>query len=161
MLIGLGAATNSVTARLETPLLLATTPISRQHMTRRFHTSQRNSKDASSIDTIRLLVHQGDNDPMQPDDIGFNSIVTASGDCRNPMLPWLLNQEEYEVDVGYKTPSGHTTGAYISTRVDFPELLPALIEQGINVNDPCAKHWLYRFGPQIDLGGRFGKTYQS
>jgi hypothetical protein len=76
---------------------------------------------------------------MQTDEIGYTSIMTASGDYRNAILPWLLNQDDYEVDLGYKAPTGHTTGAYMSTRGDFPELLYLLLKRGIIINEPCAK----------------------
>lgn len=150
MLMRLGAATESVTRRQETPLQLAT---KREHLR-----AYRHHRDASAVDTVRILVQRGENDPMQVDDVGHACVMTAAGDRRNDMLPWLLRQDEYEIDLQYKNPAGHTAAAYISTREDFPELLPPLLQRGIHIKDSCSNSWSHRFGPKISLGGKLSRN---
>ena len=155
MLIELSAATDSVNWRQETPLQLAT---KREYLTAMYSGGCRNLRDASGINTIRLLIQRGNNDPMQVDDVGHTSIMTSAFDhfdAKNDMLPWLLKQDECEIDLEYRNPAGHSAAAYISTREDFPELLQELLRRGIDVNSPCSRSWSYRIGPKNPLGGKF------
>lgn len=159
MLIYLGAATNSITQRQETPLQLAA---KREHLTPRYHGAYRRDQDASSVDTVRVLMEQGNNDPMQVDDVGYTSIMTAAAaETKNAILPWLLHQDEYELDLKYRNPAGHTAAAYISTREDFPELLQPLLQRGSDVKEPCSNTFSVRFGPRVSLGGEFEEIRRS
>jgi len=141
MLLSLGAVPDPVTKRRETPLLLAT------------HSNCRNAEyrplddSSASINTVRVLVEQGKNDPMQSDDLDWNSIFTASRNRTPDSLLWLINQEEYQLDLKYETPGGVTTAAVIVQREDLsPALFQHLVRSGVAINAPCAKTWYPEFG---------------
>lgn len=108
----------------------------------------------SSVDTVRVLVQQGKNDPMQENLFGNTSIINAASNKTDPILPWLLKQDDCGIDLRYKTPSGHTAAAYISMRDDVPGLLPSLLKSGISAHDPCAKYWYFYHLPKDRLGGK-------
>jgi hypothetical protein len=116
MLIDLGAVTDAVTHRYRIPLLLASKspPVGTQWEQRRLI-----QRDDDSLNTVRTLVEHGQNDPMQCDDIGFNSVICGAADASSKTLTWLLNQEQFAVDLWYKTPTGHTAAAYVTTRSRF------------------------------------------
>jgi hypothetical protein len=144
MLLALGAASDPVTKRQETPLLLATQSNERNMYRLYFH--PREDEDAS-LDTVRVLVQQGRNDPMQSGDIGETSIITASRMHTAESLAWLMNQDEYEVDLNYATPRGMTAAALIAQREDFSAtLFEPLLRSGIAVDAPCAKKWHFKLG---------------
>ena len=152
MLIKFGAATDSLSYRQETPLMLAA---------KRFDPMPHYSKGyrchgrTAAIDTVRTLVQQGDNDPMQRNAFGFSSIITAASNQTDPILSWLLSQDAYDVDLMCKTPSGHTAAAYIAMRDDVPNFLPILKKRGVTVCGPCADHW-YIYHLRTDyLCGKF------
>lgn len=141
MLLALGAIPDPVTKRQETPLLLAT------------HADCRNvyfrpiNDETASLDTVRVLVEQGKNDPMQIDDIGWTSIFTATKNRTSQSLLWLMNQEEYELDLNYTTPGGITAAALIVQREDLTAaLFEPLLRNRIAVDAPCAKRWRFQFG---------------
>lgn len=144
MLLALGAASDPVTKRQETPLLLATQSNERNMYRLYFH--PRDDENAS-LDTVRVLVQQGRNDPMQSGDIGETSIFTASRMHNAESLVWLMNQDEYEVDLNYATPRGMTAAAFIAQREDLSaKLFEPLLRSGIAVDAPCAKWWHFRLG---------------
>ncbi len=60
MLLVLGAASNPVTKRQETPLLLATQSNERNMYRLHFHPRD---NESASLDTVRVLVEQGKNGP--------------------------------------------------------------------------------------------------
>jgi hypothetical protein len=68
MLLACGAVPDPINIRRETPLLLATQSNCRNVYFRPIH------DEGASFDTVRVLVEQGKNDPMQSDDIGWNPI---------------------------------------------------------------------------------------
>ncbi|KAH7360434.1 ankyrin repeat-containing domain protein [Rhexocercosporidium sp. MPI-PUGE-AT-0058] len=143
MLIRFGAATNCVTVLQQTPLLLATAI---EHLSSRNERNRSENEPSSSLNTVRLLVEEGGNDPMDIDDIGFTSIFDAAGNISNDALAWLLTQGKYSLDLEYVTPTGHTVAAYISSRNDLsPSLLRPLLRAGIALNGPCAKEWYFRY----------------
>ena len=142
MLLALGAVPDPVTKRQETPLLLAT------------HSNCRNAEHrptddkGASLGTVRTLVEQGKNDPMQSDDIGWTSIFTASKHPSGEALQWLIHQTEYELDFKYATPAGLTAAALLVQREDFSAtLFHPLLRSGIMIDGPCAKSLGFqRFG---------------
>jgi ankyrin repeat protein len=142
LLLALGAVPDPVTKRQETPLFLAT------------HSNCQNiefrpADDLNAgINTVRVLVEQGKNDPMQSDDIGWTPIFTASKNNTSKSLLWLMNQDEYELDLSYTTPGGLTAAALIVQREDLSTtLFQPLVRNGILVDAPCAnKLGFFRFG---------------
>jgi hypothetical protein len=144
MLLALGAVSDPVTKRQETPLLVATQANDPTLCRGYFHPRNDESTD---IDTMRVLVEQGKNDPMQSDDIGWNSIFTASRDRTSESLLWLMNQNEYEIDLNYATLGGVTATAVISQREYLSTtLLQHLVRSGVAIDAPCAKRWRFKFG---------------
>jgi hypothetical protein len=145
MLLEFGATTNSVTNRQETPLLVAT-----QKMVLCPTHLERNVTDSEAcLKTLRILVTLGKNDPMEVDYLGYNTLLKAAGDQSwhsNDCLPWLLGQDEFEIDLHYVTPNGHTAAAYIITRESFaPRLLVPLLKCGVEIDGPCMDIFYYRF----------------
>jgi hypothetical protein len=145
MLIEIGAMTNSVTNRQETPLLVATQKVF-------LYPTQldRNVDDSEAcLKTLRILVSLGKNGPMEVDYLGYNSLLKAAGDQSwhsNHCLSWLLNQEKFEIDLHYVTPNGHTAAAYIITRESFsPSLLMHLLKCGVDIDGACMDVFYYRF----------------
>jgi ankyrin repeat protein len=144
MLLILGAVPDAVTKRQETPLLLATHSNDRNMY--RLYFCPRNDESAS-LNTVRVLVEQGQNDPMQSDDIGETSIFTASRNHSPESWIWLMNQDEYEVDLNYATPGGMTAAALIAQREDLSAtLFEPLLRHGIVVDAPCTKMWHFQYG---------------
>jgi len=140
MLLALGAASDPVTNRQEIPLLLATHSI----CPRTGHL--RPTYDNASLDTVRLLVEQGKNDPMQSDDIEWNAIFTASQNRTSQSLAWLINQNEYELDLKYATPGSITAATVMVQRDDLTApLFGSLLKNGVAMDAPCAKWWRFQF----------------
>jgi len=83
--------TDALDSYLRTPLHLATSCF----LVFNYNTSEH-------LDTIRLFVEGGYNDPMQLDRGGRPSLFTQ----HNQALHWLLNQDSFYVDPGYKAPLG-------------------------------------------------------
>lgn len=143
MLLALGAASDPVTKRQETPLLLATQSNERSMYRLLFRPRD---NDNASLETVRVLVEQGKNDPMQSGDNGETSIFTASRMHTSESLVWLMNQDEYEVDLNYATDGGMTAVALIAQREDLSAtLFEPLLRSGITVDAPCAKRWDFQF----------------
>jgi hypothetical protein len=146
LLIQLGAVTDAVTNRQATPLLLA----SNSHF-KEFHSMEigqaRPQTSNAQLDTIKVLVELGDNDPMNVDDIGRIAVLDGAGtSLSGDSLSWLMNQDNYELDLQYVAPTGHTAAAYISLRDDLsPELLAPLLRSGIDINGFCASTWHFNF----------------
>jgi hypothetical protein len=136
-----------VTHHEETPLLVAS--ISPDSVPR-YRESYRRSDGAFDIDTVRVLVQQAKNDPMQIDCYGSTSISISAGN-KSKILSWLLDQDEFEIDL--TTQSGHTSAAFLSGRGDFPDLLGSLVRHGVSVTNPCAKAWFSYLLPTVRLGG--------
>lgn len=152
LLIQLGATTDAVTSHQQTPLLLAARL---GDSIPRYEDSYRRHDGAFGVNTVRVLVQQGKNDPMHADFWGRTPVLVAAGNVMSKeVLPWLLNQDDFEIDFEYKTPSGYNAAAYISTREDFPDLLAPIINSGITVNNPCARYWYSYILPRDRLGGR-------
>lgn len=144
MLLALGAVPEPVTRRQETPLYLATRSNCRNMNFRPIH------EESASLDTVRVLVEQGKNDPMQCDDIGWTSILTASRNRSGAPLLWLVHQAEYELDLNYETPSGITTASLFAQRDDLsPALFEPLLYRGIAIEAPCAIWWCPQFGSHL------------
>lgn len=144
LLIKLGAIPDSVTKRQETPLLLATHSNDRNMY--RLYFRPRTDENAS-LDTVRVLVEQGKNDPMQSDDVGETTIITASRNYNSESLVWLMNQDEFELDLNYATPRGLKAAAVVVQREDLSAtLFEALLRKGIAVDAPCARIWHFQFG---------------
>jgi hypothetical protein len=142
ILIALGAVPDPVTNRQETPLHLACDPSPRVD-----ENFRADDDDVASLDTVRVLVEQGKNDPMQGDDIGFNSIFGAAKGRYSHSLVWLVNQDEFELDLNYATPAGFTAAAMIVQREDLSsQLFEPLLRNGIALDAPCAKMWRFRSG---------------
>jgi hypothetical protein len=153
MLIKLGAAANAGTHRFESPLMFAMNEGARIRLSRSEEDKKRLNEE-SQLNTMRLLVEAGDNDPMEVDDIGFTPFLIGTGSPFTSTLAWLLQQDTYDLDLQYKTPTGHTAAAYMSVRDDFStDLLAPLIRSGIDINAPCADLFYFRYGPRLD--GRF------
>jgi hypothetical protein len=143
MLLALGAVPDPVTKYQHTPLQLATHSNCRNVELRPKHDGN------ASLETVRILVEQGKNDPMQSNDIGWTSIFTASKGCTSESLVWLMNQNEYELDHNYKTPGGLTASALMAQRDDLCDtLFRPLLRNGIEVDAPCAGKW----GPEFKVG---------
>ncbi|KAE9379389.1 ankyrin [Stipitochalara longipes BDJ] len=133
MLLALGAVPDPVTKRQETPLLLATRS-NCQDEYRPVHDK------SASINTLRVLVEQGNNDPMHSNDIGWTSIFKASNNLSGEALEWLINQTEYELDFKYTTPGGLTAAALFVQREDLSAtLFQPLLRGGIKIDAPCAE----------------------
>jgi len=134
--------TDSVTNRHETPLLLAATKVYL------WSGSEREiwyNPEAGS-ETVKTLVIQGHNDPMDADDVGYTSLLAAAANQADTSLRWLLCQDEYELNLEYSPPTGQTAAAYVATRDDIsPALLSPLLRSGFAINGPCAKRWLFRY----------------
>ena len=139
-----------MTSHQQTPLLLASKC---SDSVPRYKESYRRSDGTFDIDTVRILVQKAKNGPMQTDCYGNTSISLAAGN-NSKILPWLLSQDAYEIDLRYTTPSGHTAAAFISTREDFPDLLDTLLKNGISTVEPCAKSWYSYLLPTNHLGGK-------
>ena len=152
MLIDIGAVTDAVTERHDTPLLLATKKVP---LGSRWENRRQGRGEADSLNTVRILVEHGKNDPMQCDDIGFNSMLSAARDSCNETMSWLLNQNEFVIDLRCETPAGYSAAAYITTREDFsPSLLADSVKNGVEPGSPCVNHWHFRYGPKFPkLGG--------
>lgn len=146
LLIQLGAVTDAVTNRQATPLLLATNAHFKEFHSVDLGQALQQTSNAQ-LDTIRVLVEMGDNDPMCVNDIGRTAMLDGAGTSLNgDSLSWLMNQDSYEVDLHYMTPTGHTAAAYISLRDDLsPELLAPLLRSGIDINGSCATSWYFNF----------------
>lgn len=108
------------------------------------------------LQTLRVLVIEGENDPMEVDILGYNSAFIAAGNHLTSSLPWLLSQEEYHLDFSYMNPNGITAAAYIVTRDDFsPELLTPLLHSGLGIDAVCVKCWYFghtRNCPKVEGG---------
>ena len=147
MLIDIGAVTDAVTERHDTPLLLATKKVP---LGSRWENRRQGRGEADSLNTVRILVEHGKNDPMQCDDIGFNSMLSAARDSCNETMSWLLNQNEFVIDLRCETPAGYSAAAYITTREDFsPSLLADSVKNGVEPGSPCVNHWHFRYGPKF------------
>lgn len=145
-LIELGAKTDCVTNRLETPLLLCTKRESwspRKIEYASFH------DPASTPETVRVLIEKGRNDPMDVDQTGWNSLFIAAVNDRTDSISTLLTQDEFEIDLNYVTTGGLMVGGCISTREYISTaLITPLLRRGIDINAPCKKVWYFRFGPK-------------
>ena len=149
MLLALGAASDPVTKRQETPLLLATHSNERNMYRLLFH--PRGNEDAS-LDTVRVLIEQGKNDPMQSNDIGRTPIFNASEGCTSESLAWLMNQDEFELDHKYTTLGGLTAAALMAQREDLSDaLFRPLLRGGVVADAHCAARWGPRFKSGITI----------
>ena len=142
MLIEMGAVADALTNRQETPLLLAQGWYSPPRRTCFCPVLDENA----CVDTVRVLVEQGRNDPMIANDVGFNSIVTAANNRSTKAIVWLMNQDQYEIDLRSATPSGTTAAALLVLRDDLSSsILNSIIRSGILMDSPCTKAWLVTF----------------
>jgi hypothetical protein len=63
------------------------------------------------------------------------------------VLVWLLNQDEYELDLNYATPAGLTAASLIIQIEDLsPRLFEALLRKEIALDAPCARMWSCQLG---------------
>jgi hypothetical protein len=146
LLLDLGAVADPVTKRQETPLLLATRSDC-QHANFRDRST---NGETACLNTVKVLVEQGQNDPMQCDDVGWTPIFTASKNRSRESLLWLVHQDDYEVDLNYSTPEGTTTAAFFARRGDMcPTLFEPLLQKGIAINGPCAAVWGPKFASAV------------
>jgi hypothetical protein len=105
--------------------------------------------ESANLETVRVLVEQGNNDPMQSNDIGRTPIFYASEGCTSESLAWLMNQDEFELDYNYKTSGGLTAAALMAQREDLSDaLFRPLLRNGIVADAHCAAKW----APQFNLG---------
>lgn len=150
----MGAVPNVGTHRFESPLLLAVDEKVRLSLFCQSQLSEEQERldSVSQFDTIRLLVEAGENDPMAADDVGFTPFLVGISNPRSMHLEWLFGQDSYDLDLGYKTPAGHTAAAYLSLRKDFSEeLLAPLIRSGIQIDGPCADFYsFFRYGMRLE-----------
>jgi hypothetical protein len=143
LLLALGAVPDPVTKRQETPLLVATRanerPLGRGYLHPRHD-------ESTTLDTMRVLVEQGKNDPMQSGDIGYNSIFMASKNRSSRSLLWLIHQDEYELDLSYTSPGGITAASLFVQREDLsPTLFEPILRKWTAIEAPCAKGWRPQF----------------
>jgi hypothetical protein len=139
MLINEGALATTITKRLQTPLILAADGIEYILITGKKDDA---IEDDAQLDTIRVLVELGQNDPMDTDYIGYNALLKAAGTTWNQSLSWLLDQDTFELDFQYKTVNGYTAHAGASLREDLtPSQLTRFLQNGIDINAPCANWW--------------------
>jgi hypothetical protein len=136
MLLALGAISDPVNKYQETPLLLAT------HSTCQNVECRPKNDESAGLDTLRVLVEQGKNDPMQSNDIGWTPVFHASKSPASKSLLWLMNQDEYALDLNYTTPGGLTAAALLVQREDLSAtIFQPLLQNGLPVDAPCAD-WL-------------------
>jgi hypothetical protein len=134
MLLALGAISDPVNRYQETPLLLAT------HSNGQNVECRPKNDESAGLDTLRVLIEQGKNDPMQSNDIGWTPVFYASKSSASKYLLWLMNQDEYELDLNYTTPGGLTAAALLVQREDLSAaMFQPLLQNGIPVDAPCAE----------------------
>jgi hypothetical protein len=105
--------------------------------------------ESASLETVRVLVEQGNNDPMQSNDIGRTPMFYASEGCTSESLAWLMNQDEFELDYNYKTSGGLTAAALMAQREDLSDaLFRPLLRGGVVADARCAAKW----GPKFKSG---------
>jgi hypothetical protein len=138
----MGAVADALTNRQETPLLLAVGWSSPPRRTCFCPLLDENA----CVDTVRVLVEQGRNDPMIANDVGFNSILTAAKNRSTKAIVWLMNQDQYEVDLRSASPSGTTAAAYLVLREDLSSsILNSMFRSRILIDSPCTKAWLVAY----------------
>jgi len=145
MLLALGAISDPVNRYQETPLLLAT------HSDGQNVECRPKNDESAGLDTLRVLIEQGKNDPMQSNDIGWTPVFYASKSSASKYLLWLMNQDEYELDLNYTTPGGLTAAALLVQREDLSAaMFQPLLQNRIPVDAPCAERLRFqrwqRFG---------------
>jgi hypothetical protein len=85
---------------------------------------------------------------MIANDVGFNSIVTAAKNSSTKAIMWLMNQDQYEIDLRSATPSGTTIAAFLILQEELsPSLLNSILRSGILIDSPCTEAWRFRYGP--------------
>jgi hypothetical protein len=142
ILIDMGTISGSLTIRQETPLLLAAKSDCRRAERRPIY------DEVACIDTVRVLVERGGNDPMIADNTGFTSVLTAAKNPFNKAVFWLLNQDIYDINLQFSALGGMATSALLARRKDLSsEILAPLLRKGISVNAACARRWRFKHGP--------------
>ncbi|KAG4442623.1 hypothetical protein IFR05_001879 [Cadophora sp. M221] len=154
MLIDLGAQTNCLTRRLRSPLHLATQSSSR-------HYPYRIQTRTSCIDSLRVLVESGNNDPMLFDRLGFTPIFEAAMNPDIQSLSWLMSQTYQDIEMRCASSGGVTMAAFIAQRPDLSlGLLNTVLRHGIEINLSCARTWRFRrYGLPIE--GNSSQFYYS
>jgi hypothetical protein len=144
ILIDLGTIPDSLTVRQETPLLLAATCDCRKAECHPIY------DEVACIDTVRVLVEHGSNDPMIADNTGLTSVLIAAKNPFNKAVFWLLNQDVYEINLKLSALRGIATAAFLASRTDLSsEILAPLLRNGISVNAACARRWWFKYGPEF------------
>jgi hypothetical protein len=144
-----GAVTNAGTHKLESPLMVAMDEYSRRSMSRSDEEEQR-LNGISQLDTIRLLVEVGDNDPMEPSDIKSTPLSIGLTSPLREGLNWILHQDVFDLNFYHKTLTGYTSAALMPLREDFSaEMLAPLIRSGYQINGPCADYFTFKIGARI------------
>jgi hypothetical protein len=157
MLTDMGAVPDVLTNRQETPLQLAL-----RWSCRLTHACPV-LDEAACIDTVRVLVEQGRNDPMFTNDVGFNAVFTAARNKSTQAVIWLMNQDTYEIDLNHRNPGGVSAASILSGRDDLSTShLTPLLRSGISINSPCISSWRFRLRPKdchefVVIRGRHSK----